>query len=139
MERAPQVISILCIEDEDEVRRLLVEELSEAGFVVHEAENGRKGLEVIIAKWPDIVICDITMPEMSGTELLAEIQVNHPELSGTPFIFLTAMADKDSKLEGLRAGADDYLVKPIDFDVLMAKIEGCVKKIENARRTGRAF
>jgi DNA-binding response OmpR family regulator len=133
------VISILCVEDEDEVRHLLTEELTEAGFVVHEAENGRKGLEVLIAKWPDIVICDITMPEMSGTQLLAEIQVNYPELSATPFIFLTAMADKESVLEGLRAGADDYLVKPIDFDVLMAKIEGCVKRIENARKTGRAF
>jgi DNA-binding response OmpR family regulator len=133
------LISILCIEDEDEVRSLLAEELSEAGFAVYEAENGRKGLELLIAKWPDIVICDITMPEMSGTELLAEVQLNHPELSATPFIFLTAMADRETKLEGLRSGADDYLVKPVDFDVLLAKIEGCVKKIENARKTGRAF
>lgn len=111
----------------------------EAGFNILQAENGREGLEIMVAKWPDIVICDITMPEMSGTELLAELQVNHPELAMTPFIFLTAMADKETRLEGLRSGADDYLVKPIDFDILMAKVEGCVKKVENARKTGRAF
>lgn len=133
------MITILCIEDEADVLSLLVEELTEAGFTAYQAVNGREGLDMMIAKWPDIVICDITMPEMDGTELLAEIQLNHPDLAATPFIFLTAMADKESMLTGLRSGADDYLIKPIDFDVLMAKIEGCVKKIENARKTGRAF
>lgn len=133
------MISILCIEDEVDVRTLIVEELTDAGFVVLQASNGREGLDVIVAKWPDIVICDVSMPEMTGTELLAEIQLNHPDLAMTPFIFLTAMADKETRLEGLRAGADDYLLKPVDFDELMAKIEGCVKRIENARKTGRAF
>lgn len=133
------MISILCIEDEAAVRDLIVEELSEAGFTTYQASNGREGLEMMIAKWPDIVICDITMPEMDGTQLLAEIQLNYPELAATPFIFLTALSDKDVMLEALRSGADDYLVKPIDFDVLMAKVEGCVKKVENARKTGRAF
>lgn len=133
------MISILCVEDESDVRSLIVEELSEAGFATYEASNGREGLEMMVSKWPDIVVCDITMPEMDGTQLLAEIQVNYPELAATPFIFLTAMADKETMLQGLSSGADDYLVKPVDFDILLAKIEGCVKKLENAKKTGRAF
>lgn len=133
------MIGILCVEDEPEVRKLLVEELSEAGFTTYEASNGREALEIMVSRWPDIVVSDITMPEMSGTELLAEIQLTYPELSATPFIFLTALSDKESMLESLRSGADDYLLKPVDFDVLMAKIEGCVKKLANAKKTGRAF
>lgn len=133
------MITILCIDDEPDIRQLVVEELTDAGFAVLEAENGRRGLEVIKAKWPDIVICDITMPEMDGHELLAEIQMNHPELSATPFIFLTALTDKDNLVTGLKAGAADYLTKPIDFDILMAKITGCVARIENDRKIGRGF
>jgi DNA-binding response OmpR family regulator len=133
------MISILCIEDEVEIRKLLVEELDDAGFKTLEAANGREGLDMMLAKWPDIVICDVTMPVMDGYELLAEIQLNHPELSNTPFIYLTALSDRESVMSGLRAGAADYLTKPIDFEMLMAKISGCVTRIENDRKVGRAF
>lgn len=132
-------ITILCIEDETEIRTLVVEELEDAGFATLQASNGREGLEMILAKWPDIVICDITMPEMDGHQVLAEIQLNHPELSNVPFIFLTALADKDNMITGLQSGAADYLTKPIDFDILLAKITGCVTRIENDKKTGRAF
>ncbi|SOE08758.1 response regulator receiver domain-containing protein [Hoeflea halophila] len=132
-------ITILCIEDEAEIRTLVVEELEDAGFATLQASNGREGLEMMLTKWPDIVICDITMPEMDGHQVLAEIQLNHPELSNVPFIFLTAMSDKDNMITGLQSGAADYLTKPIDFDILMAKITGCVTRIENDRKTGRAF
>jgi CheY-like chemotaxis protein len=60
------MITILCVEDEDDIRNLLVEEISEAGFTALEASNGKRALELIISKWPDIVVCDITMPEMNG-------------------------------------------------------------------------
>jgi DNA-binding response OmpR family regulator len=133
------MITILCIDDEADIRGLIVEELTDAGFSTLEAANGREGLEVLLAKWPDIVICDVTMPEMNGHELLAEIQLNHPELSNIPFIFLTAMADKENRITGLQAGAADYLTKPVDLDILLAKIAGCVTRIENDRKTGRAF
>lgn len=132
-------ITILCIEDEIEIRTLVVEELEDAGFKTLQASNGREGLEIILAKWPDIVICDITMPEMDGHQVLAEIQLNHPELSAVPFIFLTALADKDNMIAGLQGGAADFLTKPIDFDLLLAKITGCVTRIENERKTGKAF
>ncbi|GGB22017.1 hypothetical protein GCM10011380_09490 [Sphingomonas metalli] len=133
------MITILCIEDETAIRKFIVEELKDAGFATLEAANGREGLDLIVSAWPDIVICDITMPEMDGFQLLAAIQMNHPELTNIPFIFLTALTDRDHMLAGLRAGAADYLTKPIDLDLLLAKIEGCIRQLENDKRTGRAF
>ncbi|MBB3308654.1 DNA-binding response OmpR family regulator [Rhizobium sp. BK196] len=133
------MISILCIDDETELRQILVEELEDAGFKTLQASNGQEGLEMIVSHWPDLVICDISMPVMSGHELLAELQVNYPELARTPFIMLTALADRDNMLSGLQAGAEAYFTKPIDFDLLMAKVSGCVTRIENERRVGHGL
>lgn len=133
------MITILCVEDEDDIRNLLVEEISEAGFTTLEASNGKQALELIISKWPDIVVCDITMPEMNGHQLFAEVQMNHEQLANIPFIFLTALSDKDNMVTALKAGAADYLTKPVDFDLLMAKIQGCVARLESDRKLGRAF
>ncbi|TCV67354.1 response regulator [Neorhizobium sp. S3-V5DH] len=131
--------TILCIDDETEIRKLLVEEFQDAGLKTLEAANGREGLEKMLTAWPDIVVCDVSMPVMTGHELLAEIQVNHPEFSNTPFIMLTAMTDKENTLNGLKAGADDYLTKPVDLDLLMAKISGCIARLESNRKAGRGL
>lgn len=131
--------TILCIDDEHDIRQLLVEEMEDAGFSTLQAANGQEGLDLLISKWPDLVICDISMPVMSGHELLAEIQVNYPDLADTPFIMLTALTDRENVLSGLRAGAEAYLTKPIDFDLLMAKVTGCLTRIENNRKAGRGF
>ena len=133
------MFTILCIDDESDIRSLLVEELQDAGFNTLEAEDGQQGLQIIQQKWPDIVVSDISMPVMNGLELLAEIQINHPEFSNIPFILLTALTDRVNELAGLEGGAADYLTKPVDFDLLLAKIRGCVMQVENNRRTGRAF
>ncbi|WP_105386415.1 response regulator [Neorhizobium alkalisoli] len=131
--------TILCIDDEHDIRQLLVEEMEDAGFSTLQAANGQEGLDLLVSKWPDLVICDISMPVMSGHELLAEIQVNYPDLADTPFIMLTALTDRENVLSGLRAGAEAYLTKPIDFDLLMAKVTGCLTRIENNRKAGRGF
>ena len=132
-------IQTVCVEDERDVRELIVEELEEAGIRVLQAENGKEGLDKILTQRPDIVISDITMPEMDGHELLAEIQINYPEFSNIPFILLTALTDRDNMIAGLKGGAADYLTKPIDFDVLLAKVAGCVVRLENDHKTGRSF
>jgi len=119
---------ILCIEDETDIRELIVDELRDAGFSVLEATNGQEGFDTIVSERPDMVICDITMPEMDGRDLYAKLQMEQPDLANIPFIFLTALADKGSMLNGLRCGADAYLTKPVDFDVLMAKIAGCLMR-----------
>ena len=124
---------ILCIDDEREIRELLVEELEEAGLVTIQASNGREGLEKILSEKPDLVVCDISMPEMNGHELMAAVRINHPELANMPIILLSAMTDRENILQGLSAGADDYLSKPIDLDLLMAKISGCILLLENRK------
>ncbi len=133
------MIKVLCIDDEADIRSLLVEELHDAGLETIEAANGREGLDKILTTWPDIVICDVSMPVMTGHEMLAEIQLNHPEFSNTPIIMLTAMTDRENMLAGLQGGADDYLTKPVDLDLLMAKISGCIMRLENNRKMGRGL
>lgn len=133
------MIKVLCIDDEADIRSLLVEELHDAGLETIEASNGREGLDKILTTWPDIVICDVSMPVMTGHEMLAEIQLNYPEFSNTPIIMLTAMTDRENTIAGLQAGADDYLTKPVDLDLLMAKISGCIMRLENNRKMGRGL
>ena len=127
---------ILCIDDEPELRETIVEELTDVGYETVEADNGRTGLAAIVENQPDLVLCDINMPEMDGTQLLQNLRVNHPDLADMPFIFLTAQADRSAVLNGKKLGADDYLTKPIDFELLIATVEarlGQVRRMEAKR------
>jgi len=109
---------ILCVEDDRETAALIVEELVERGYAVSVAYEGHEGLAAILKDAPDLVLCDINMPLMSGFELLERLVSLAPRFSRMPFVFLTALADRDSELKGRRLGADDYVTKPIDFDLL---------------------
>lgn len=120
--------TILCIEDEILLRKDIADELRISGYEVLEAENGKLGLNQILENHPDLVLCDISMPVMTGRQLLDELVQNHPDYIDIPFVFLTALADKQEILDGLRHGADDYLTKPIDFDVLMAKVDSIIRQ-----------
>ena len=110
---------ILCIEDNRETAALIAEELIDHGFEVSTAFNGREGLLAIMKATPDLVLCDISMPTMSGFEVLARLNEFAPRLGRIPFVFLTALADRDNELKGRRLGADDYVTKPIDFERLV--------------------
>lgn len=109
---------ILCVEDDRETAALVVEELVERGYTVDIAYDGHQGLAAILKHAPDLVLCDINMPLMSGFELLERLVALAPRFLRMPFVFLTALADRDSELKGRRLGADDYVTKPIDFDLL---------------------
>jgi DNA-binding response OmpR family regulator len=109
---------ILCVEDDRETAALLVEELTDRGYEIYVAHDGREGFAAILKNMPDLVLSDISMPEMSGFELLERLVELAPRFSKMPFLFLTALSDRDNELKGRRLGADDYVVKPIDFDVL---------------------
>ena len=121
---------ILCIEDDRETAALIVEELIERGFEVSIAHDGRAGLAAILKNMPDLVLSDISMPVMSGFELLERLTALEPRFAKMPFIFLTALTDRDNELKGRHLGADDYVIKPIDFEVLTTII--------NARLAGVA-
>ena len=113
---------ILCIEDDREVAALIVEEISDRGFVVRVAYDGRGGFAAILKDMPDLVLCDINMPIMSGFEILERLTAVAPRLGHIPFVFLTALTDRKTELKGRQLGADDYVTKPIDFDILFTII-----------------
>ena len=110
----------LCIEDDRETAALIAEELLDRGFVVDVAYNGREGLTAILQRTPDLVLCDISMPYMSGFDVLACLSEIAPSFGYMPFVFLTALTDRETELKGRQLGADDYVIKPIDFDILVA-------------------
>lgn len=120
---------ILCIEDEDFIRQDIADELTDAGHDVVQAENGADGLKAIITQCPDLVLCDISMPVMDGHTMLTELRENHPSYDDMPFLFLSALADRDDVIAGKRLGADDYLTKPIDFGMLHATVESRLRQV----------
>jgi DNA-binding NarL/FixJ family response regulator len=121
---------ILCIDDDRAVGEMIAEELSARGFDVTLAHDGHEGFVSILKTMPDLVLCDVNMPIMTGLEVLERLNALAPRLGRIPFVFLTALADRDSELRARRLGADDYVTKPIDFDML--------EMIINARLAGVA-
>ncbi len=116
-------IKILCVEDEQDIRENIAEILRDEGFEVFEAENGKQGFEVFVKTKPDLVISDIMMPEIDGYGLLQLIRESKNIRNNTaPFIFLTALGQKDDIIKGVNLSANDYMIKPIDFDLMIAKI-----------------
>lgn len=119
---------ILCIEDDAETAALMAEDLRERGYTVNIASDGHSGLSTILKSGPDLVLCDINMPGMSGFEIMERLIALAPQFEAVPFIFLTARADRDSELKGRRLGADDYVTKPVDFEILAAIIDARLGK-----------
>lgn len=114
---------ILCVEDEQDIRENIVEILRDEGFEVFEAMNGKHGFEVFTQSKPDLIISDIMMPELDGYGLLKLIRESKNVRNNTvPFIFLSALGQKDDIIKGVNLSANDYLIKPIDFDMMIAKI-----------------
>jgi DNA-binding NarL/FixJ family response regulator len=109
---------ILCIEDDRETAALIEEDLLERGYEVILASDGREGFAAILKHMPDLVLSDISMPVMSGFEVLERLTALAPRFGNMPFVFLTALSDRENELKGRHLGADDYVTKPIDFDVL---------------------
>lgn len=125
----PHARHILCVEDEPETAALIAEDLQERGYAITLATDGERGLAAIRELKPDLVLCDIGMPGLDGLELLGRLRAAAPEVASTPFVFLTALADRDSELAGRHRGADDYVTKPIDFEVLAAILKARLARV----------
>lgn len=117
---------LIVVEDDDSIRRGLVDALSYSGYTVHEAADGERGLEVCLAVDADLVLLDIMMPKMDGLEVLRELRKPKPDV---PVIFLTARGEESDRISGLKLGADDYIVKPFSLDELMARIEAVLRRM----------
>jgi DNA-binding NarL/FixJ family response regulator len=128
---------ILCIEDDRETAGLIAEELIERGYNVSLAADGREGFAAILKDPPDLVLSDISMPVMSGFEVLERLTALAPRFRNMPFVFLTALSDRDNELRGRRLGADDYVTKPIDFDVLATIITARLAGVARMERWPR--
>jgi DNA-binding NarL/FixJ family response regulator len=113
---------ILIIEDEPEMRRNIAALLRYKGYNPVSAENGRAGLETARSERPDLILCDVMMPELDGYDVLRALQAD-PKLALIPFIFLTAKGEKDDLRSGMNLGADDYLTKPVANADLVRAIE----------------
>ncbi len=117
-------IKILCVEDEPDICENISEILRDEGFEVFEAHNGKLGFESFMQNKPDLIISDIMMPELDGYGLLKMVREGkNIRNNTTPFIFLTALGQKEDVIKGANLSANDYLIKPIDFDLLIAKVK----------------
>ena len=118
---------LLVIDDHDDIRENIAEILSLAGYDAITAENGKKGVEKALKETPDLVICDIMMPELDGYGVLHLLRKN-PSTENVPFIFLTAKTERGDFRKGMEMGADDYITKPFDDIELLNAIEIRLKK-----------
>ncbi|MBC8005480.1 MAG: response regulator, partial [Verrucomicrobia bacterium] len=121
--------NLLVIDDNTDIRENTAEILSLAGFNVLTAENGKRGVEVAIKELPDLIVCDVMMPELDGYGVLHLLK-NNPRTENIPFIFLTAKTERPDFRKGMELGADDYITKPFDDLELLRAINIRFKKIE---------
>lgn len=133
--------TLLVVEDDAAIRRGLVDSLTFAGYAVREAGDGRAGLAAALADGVDLVLLDLLMPRMDGLTVLAELRKARPAL---PVIVLTARGQEEDRVRGLKAGADDYVVKPFSVSELLARVEAVLRRtperparVEKLRVAGR--
>jgi two-component system, OmpR family, response regulator ResD len=123
-------ITILIADDDPIFRELIRDMLKKELYNVLEVDNGEKALDMFYDnKDIDLVILDVMMPELTGWEVLDEIRMQ----SDIPVIMLTALGDEQSELQGLHAGADDYIAKPFSYPIFMARIKALLRKIEKEK------
>jgi DNA-binding response OmpR family regulator len=116
--------SVLVIDDDADIRGLLRELLGRAGYEVVDSSNGREGLRALYGSTPDLVLLDVSMPEMDGWQTLERIR----DVSEVPVIMLTARTAELEKVRGLKAGADDYVTKPFGRQELLARVEAHLRR-----------
>ncbi len=124
---------VLIIEDNPEIRSNMIEILELAQYRTQTAENGKIGMELALQFQPDLIICDIVMPELDGYGVIQALQKN-PGLAQTPFIFLTGKGEKEDIRKAMDMGADDYLTKPFSGTDLLSAIESRLKKAALTRQ-----
>jgi CRP-like cAMP-binding protein len=121
--------TILVIDDNNDLRENTAEILDLAGYKTLTAENGKRGVEVATREKPDVIVCDIMMPELDGYGVLHLLRKN-PDTQNIPFIFLTAKTERSDFRKGMEMGADDYVTKPFEDIELLNAIEVRLKKSE---------
>jgi signal transduction histidine kinase/DNA-binding response OmpR family regulator len=127
--------TLLLVEDNDDFRFYLKDNLKYL-YSISEAKNGAEGWDQVLSLQPDIIVSDIMMPEMSGIELCEKIKSDE-RVSHIPVILLTARSSEEQRLQGFKAGADDYITKPFNFEVLEARISNLLRQREKFQKNFR--
>ncbi len=120
---------LLLIDDDPNLILLVKDYLEFRGYEVTTAENGREALELLEQQVPDMIICDIMMPEMDGYTFVEHVR-EQPSLDWIPFLFLSAKGQSQDRVKGLSKGADVYMVKPFEPEELVAQVESSLKQAE---------
>lgn len=119
------MVNICLVEDEQKVSAFICKGLEENGYKVHTAKDGASAKSLIQAANFELLILDVMLPDINGIELCRQIRLNNTK---TPIMMLTALDQIQNKVSGLKAGADDYLVKPFHFSELLARIEALLRR-----------
>ena len=118
-------MKILVVEDDKGISEYLIPELNHEGFETVVASTGRQGIEMFQKENPDLILLDVMLPELNGIEVLRRIR----EVSNVPIIMETARGESIDKVNGLNAGADDYIAKPFDIEELIARINAVLRRV----------
>lgn len=119
--------TVLIVEDESNIRELLRMYLEQEGYIVEMAQNGAEGLRIFKRVHPDLVLLDLMMPIMDGTQMIRELR----SFSNTPVIMLTAKGEMLDKIAGLELGADDYITKPFEMREVMARVKAVLRRFSD--------
>ena len=124
-------VSVLLVDDEDQLRRVMKDLLERDGYLVHEARDGVQALDQVDKVAPDIIVLDLNLPGLDGYAVLAQLR-SRPTTQGIPVIVLTAKGDEDNEVRVFELGADDFLTKPFRARALSARLDAVLTR----RRAG---
>lgn len=127
--------TILVVEDEEDIRKILTYNLSQAGHEVLEAERGEPVLALVRANRPELVLLDLMLPDISGLEICRHLK-SDPVLRAIPIIMLTARSEEIDRVVGFELGADDYVVKPFSVRELILRVQAVLRRVPQAGATG---
>lgn len=125
------MFNVLVVEDDKNLKKLMVTYLKRNNYTVFEANNGVQALDIIDKQYIDLVISDVMMPEMDGFELVNELRTSNYEI---PIMLITAKGDISDKKQGFILGADDYMVKPVDMEEMILRVSVLLKRVKSANK-----
>lgn len=128
---------LLLIDDDPNLILLVKDYLEFRGYAVTTSENGRDALEVLERELPDMIICDVMMPEMDGYAFVKSVREN-PRTNFIPILFLSAKGQSQDRVKGLNTGADVYMVKPFEPEELVAQVESSLRQVARINKGGRS-
>ena len=125
------MFNILVVEDDKNLKKLIVTYLTKNNFSTYEASNGKEALDIIDTQYIDLIVSDVMMPEMDGYKLIEELRTSNYDI---PIILITAKGEISDKRQGFLLGADDYMVKPVNMEELILRIDNLLRRVKSVNK-----